>query len=667
MAQLLRAAGAGAVIGVAWALMYTPAVLPVPLIAASYAIGAATLWMFYRAFIGTAGFASLVFGLVAGLGFVPGWMGKVHESGAVSGSLSYCIDLVLVWIVFSATTCAAETWSTNRRCNRVATAILGSMALAITGTLIVAGNHHGAESQPSARRVTESFPDAKVAMIGIDGGDWSIADPLLKEGVLPHLAALIQAGQRGVLRSVEPAFSPVVWTSIFSGMLPEHHGLDSWFRSDARNRKVPMLWDIFGAHGKTSITVNVPGSWPPAEIANGTLLAGFPIPGLVNGTRGALYGRVLSSVAESGIVETMKLVPVGDGRFSFDLPIAIPDVKQRVPNVSNSLIDLAMQRQYLVPSQLRMTGYAAVSGDTVTLGGATIGEQAPTKMGTWSEWVSLPLDDTNALLKFFALDVSDDVLRLYMTPPFQSPDRPRFEFVTGAPADLQIFSEESPYVVEGLGWARYADDRIAKLLPDKIMETERGHQETAKRLLENLAPNLFSYVITVTDRLQHPFWALHEPSAFPANLPKPEGLEHRLPIREAWLLADEVLGSLLERLDEDTLVVITSDHGFKADPDAGNGTHRMEGIWVAAGPDIEPSDAPYELSVLDVVPTILNCIGAPVSTEFDGSVSKRLCTKPHGVVQVDTYLGVGGTYPGKKETSIDASRVDQIRSLGYTE
>ncbi len=589
----------------------------------------------------------------------------LHVSGTLTGALSYCVDLVLAWLVFSATTYLAECWSNNRRGSRTATAILGTVALAFAGTRMLSGQHHGAAPQPAARRVTESFPDAKVAVIGIDGGDWSIADPLLEEGVLPHLAALIQSGQHGVLRSVEPTHSPVVWTSVFSGMLPKHHGLESWFSADARNRTVPMLWDIFGAHGKTSITINVPGSWPPNEVSNGTMVAGFPIPGLVNGTRKALYGHVLSSVTENGTVETLKLTPAGKGRFSFDFPLAIPNLKPRIQGVSNSLVDLAVRRQHLVPKRLRLKGHATVSGNSVQLKGAGIGGHAPTKMGAWSDWVSLSLDDTNALVKFYALDVSNGVLRLYMTPPFQAPDRPRFKFVTGAPADLPIFSAENPYVVEGPGWAKVADDRIAKLLPDTVMETERGHQETARRLLKNHVPNLFSYVITATDRLQHPFWPLHEPSAFPEDMARPGGLERRFPVREAWVLADEVIGSLLEQMDEDTLLFITSDHGFKADPEAGHGTHRMEGLWVAAGPDIKPSDLPYELSALDVVPTILNCIGAPISTDFDGSVSERLCPRTTSVPEVDTYKGVDGENPGRKARGIDSSREDQIRSLGY--
>ena len=45
---------------------------------------------------------------------------------------------------------------------------------------------------------------SRVLIIGWDGADWRILDPLLEQGALPNLAELIARGGRGVLKSTLP-------------------------------------------------------------------------------------------------------------------------------------------------------------------------------------------------------------------------------------------------------------------------------------------------------------------------------------------------------------------------------------------------------------------------------------------------------------------------------
>jgi len=55
----------------------------------------------------------------------------------------------------------------------------------------------------------ERIPGMKVLVIGLDGADWNILDPLLQAGKLPNLDRLARTGVRGRLRTITPMLSPL--------------------------------------------------------------------------------------------------------------------------------------------------------------------------------------------------------------------------------------------------------------------------------------------------------------------------------------------------------------------------------------------------------------------------------------------------------------------------
>lgn len=135
-----------------------------------------------------------------------------------------------------------------------------------------------AQQRPQATQA----PVRRVLFVGLDGADWQLLDRFVADGTMPNLAQLVREGERGPLRTQHPPLSPLVWTTMMTGVSPlEHRILDfTRFHPTTRGkepitsdeRAVPALWNMASDAGKR---VAVYGLWAtyPAERVNGTLVS----------------------------------------------------------------------------------------------------------------------------------------------------------------------------------------------------------------------------------------------------------------------------------------------------------------------------------------------------------------------------------------------------------
>jgi len=122
----------------------------------------------------------------------------------------------------------------------------------------------------------------RVLLLGLDGADWNIIKPLLKQKKLPNLQRLIETGVSAPLRTIKPWYSPVIWTTIATGKGMDLHGIKGFVQQQKEkervlpnsrlNRKCLALWNILSAEG---FTVGLVGPWVtwPAEAVNGYILS----------------------------------------------------------------------------------------------------------------------------------------------------------------------------------------------------------------------------------------------------------------------------------------------------------------------------------------------------------------------------------------------------------
>ncbi|HEY4640987.1 MAG TPA: alkaline phosphatase family protein [Thermoanaerobaculia bacterium] len=144
-----------------------------------------------------------------------------------------------------------------------------------------------------------------VIFIGLDGADWQLLDRYMSEGTMPNLARIVSSSDKRTLLTQQPPLSPLVWTSMMTGVSPlEHHILDFTrfnpstgekepITSDERH--VPAIWNMLTEKGQR---VDVIGMWAtfPAEKVNGTIVTDREVAGDYVAQTEAVHRAALSAI-----------------------------------------------------------------------------------------------------------------------------------------------------------------------------------------------------------------------------------------------------------------------------------------------------------------------------------------------------------------------------------
>jgi Flp pilus assembly protein TadD len=124
--------------------------------------------------------------------------------------------------------------------------------------------------------------ERRVIVVGLDAADWQLLDGYRADGTMPNLARLVQEGRSGILRTIQPPLSPLIWTTMMTGTSPLQHRILDFTRfnpvtgvrepitSDERLEKA--VWEMAGDAGRD---VAVLGMWAthPAEPVRGLMIS----------------------------------------------------------------------------------------------------------------------------------------------------------------------------------------------------------------------------------------------------------------------------------------------------------------------------------------------------------------------------------------------------------
>jgi hypothetical protein len=532
----------------------------------------------------------------------------------------------------------------------------------------------------------------RVMLLGLDSATWRILTPLVESGRMPNLAGLMRQGRWGVLKSYETSPSPVVWTSIMTGKAPGEHGITGWNVATAANRRAKSVWGIAEEHGHRSAVVNVPGTFPVLGDCE-VMLSGFPLPTATYSNRGCFLttreGRAGSVLPTERLSLDLEDLDAGEEwRTQIrlrDLPVSVPSGETGPALLLNRVAPRVLMRMQkaLVPVEfgtLDLIVRKDAASGALKVGGSGSEPLFHLTRGDWSDWLIADINGKRHSFKVHCLNTEQDELSLYITPFYPYPDAG-----LARPADWLEERMVTPYVAEGVGWQIFLEPRLLETLHEHLTDVAASRVNAGLAILEQQEPDLFVYIVTLTDRIQHPMLKFLLPSEYEKLAGEVGGNYERLKptpemveqfgdvIRDTYTRADEWIGQFLAYADTSTTVIIVSDHGATAGRHAVSptaGIHHPDGIYVIAQVGENHSDIPLsttrgpDLVLEDVTPTTLALLGLPPAHDMVGSYADFAPALAEADLElVETYeTETGGQ--GQKEVW-GKSVEEQLRSLGY--
>lgn len=158
----------------------------------------------------------------------------------------------------------------------------------------------------------EARPSHPTLLVGFDGLEWNAVQRLVASGRMPTVGALMAEGTHGDLTVTKPTLSPIIWTSIATGVGSRKHGIrgfvhgsqktrDDRGRSarlvNSNDRRVKAFWNIVSEAG---LRVHTIGWWLtyPVERINGVMVAqvNTVTPAMRRAGRGVWKGRLVEGL-----------------------------------------------------------------------------------------------------------------------------------------------------------------------------------------------------------------------------------------------------------------------------------------------------------------------------------------------------------------------------------
>lgn len=444
------------------------------------------------------------------------------------------------------------------------------------------------------------MPHAKRALLlGLDALVPTTTERFLREGVMPHLARLLERGILTRIRPVIPAQTPTNWDTLATGATPGTHGVVQWgshipgepvweyHRADAFTAglcRAEYLWEAAARQGMRSVVVNYAG-YPPTT--DGALTIDW-LYEPARSTFDLAPPAVYHNCPELDTADPIRLRPA-EG-WAVLPPSRRPLLEAEIPVVPAT--------EGRGPTYYLLVGARGETYDTVWIAEGKDAAQpaAALSVGEWSAWLRAPFETADqgravGAFRFKLLELSPDGerLRLYRSDAYPTDGRFCSDHTLGA----RLVSELGPYVHAGMSCALHTRGWVDWETVDEVMADEaRWWSGAAERAMAETGASLLVLHWHILDAMGHRFVPLIDPTGGEYD---PDQADHyREVVRRYYGAADRFLGAFVERFDDgDTVFAVVSDHGMPANVKAVSLINLfLERGWVALTADGRDVDWP---------------------------------------------------------------------------
>ncbi len=436
-------------------------------------------------------------------------------------------------------------------------------------------------------RGQRAYKDSKIGrlvILGLDGLEPTLAEKFMAEGKLPNLARLRKDGTYSRLRTTTPAISPVAWSSFMTGSEPSKHNIFDFLSRDPRTylpdlssarigrprrvlplgkyriplskpeirglRKSVPFWKLLGEKGIFSTVLRVPITFPPEKF-KGHLLSGMCTPDL-KGSQGtfSFYTTDEEKVRrhEGGVAVLVR--PEGE------------TIRTYLSGPENTM--LAKPEEIRLP--LVLTIDRAKRGARVEVSGQSFFLEEK----RFSPWVQVAFKPglgmkVRAICRFYITSLAPH-FELYVTPLNIDPEKPALPISQPFIYSVYLAKLLGRFITLGEAndtWALNEGVLGERAFLDLTYSNHAEWEAMLWNALDKTPRGLVAIVFETTDSIQHMFFRYLDKGHPALKKPEQSGMSAKV-IEELYQRMDDLVGRVAKTLDDRSVLLIMSDHGFKS-------------------------------------------------------------------------------------------------------
>ncbi len=558
----------------------------------------------------------------------------------------------------------------------------------------------------------------RLILLGLDGATFDLFGPWLEQGLLPNLARIAAQGAWGNLQSTVPPTTPTAWSACLTGKNPGRHGIFDFRLSPLEDARRPLissraikgrkLWHMLNDAGKQAGFLNVPITYPPEPVD------GFMISGLMTPDAGSDYTypadlkhRLKQAIGDYVVNVDIARYDVGreDDALAFlrELTRAFEQRRRAMFWLMEAFdLDFFMPVfilpdriqhlfwKYLDPSQ---EAYHTSRGERMR-GPLIAAYQAMDNM--IGELLDRLERNTNLLIMS---DHGFGPTRKWINVNKFLMELGLLRLKPGAAVRKRLFYEAMQ--LEGSALAR-------TLLPSSLRGAIRRRIRSGRSAFKSDIEWSIDWARTRAFFVSVPSQGVFINVKRSANgADGPNGGQRRPGVVEPGAEYDRLRAFLRQKLldlrDPQTgekimdavhyreevydgaqtqyapdLIFVARDYAYlgrnlfgsrrvvEASQYMGNGFHRMNGIFMAYGPDIRPGLRVEGAAIVDIAPTVLHLMGLPIPDDLDG---RPLAEIAHGAIAAPRFAAAEAAdhTPYNLEYSQEEAEhvAERLQALGY--